>query len=216
MDFVELPTCLEAAVLGQALSHYRLGSSLTRKGDKWRLRIDRDLPDHIFNAFLNIIKEDKEKNQEVWNQAAKSMEDVEFWVDECETPEEMRAVAEDMKNSALQRETHKCEYAGSSTEFEAHMKAEDMRKKMLEENGLRFIFFGGKVMNCVLTLQEMEGKRTWNFSTSTPMKPPLNQPGRVPDEIVNVLVPAFLGEKYEEVEPKAVWNTVRHFVAEAS
>lgn len=154
---------------------------------------------------------------------------------ECQTEEDVKSLAEQMKAAAV-KDIDKCVYAASSTEKEARriatqpvevdvsngidhevkVKVKTLPEEMIEKGILRFIFWKDcdKPINLVFTLREDEDlKQEWNLSMSHGTH---QGPQRVDDDIANIIANAFLDSGWQEVEPKAFWNNVRHFIKDKS
>lgn len=96
----------------------------------------------------------------------------------------------------------------STTDEQAIERAKKASKSVMEDGHLRVIHHKGQLINVVLTKDQFAGR--WNFSTSviTGSLPP----GRVSDEVAEMLAVGFLGEGYQEIEPEGHWKTVRQFI----
>ena len=151
----------------------------------------------------------------------------------CENEEQLQVLVTQMKLASLKSIDRIDSYKASSTEEEAYRKANSPAsvkvsnessenefkikvktplEEMLDIGILRFIFWKDcdKPINIVFTLREDEDlKQEWNLSISHGTT---RGPQRVDDEIALVVANAFLDEGWQEVEPKAFWNTVRHFI----
>jgi hypothetical protein len=58
-------------------------------------------------------------------------------------------------------------------------------------------------------MERSDGLKQWNLSMSHGSP---SGPQRVADDLATMIAEAFLDEGYEEVETKAYWKTIRHFV----
>lgn len=128
----------------------------------------------------------------------------------CANQDDMRKLAAIMREVCLKDTDKVEEYTASKTEEDAFKRAEPIKEDIVSSGHLRFILTpDGKKTNVVFTLQETETAWIWNLSVShaTP-----TGPLRVDDELANMIVGAFLEDNYEEVEPKAAFKAVRHFV----
>lgn len=128
----------------------------------------------------------------------------------CDTQDDIRKLAEVMRNICL-KDVHVIEdYIASDTETEALNRSKAMEHDILDSGNLRFVETpDGKITNVVFTLQETKNNKIWNMSISHATT---SGPLRVDDELATFIVDAFLEKDYEEVEPKAIWKNVRHFV----
>lgn len=130
----------------------------------------------------------------------------------------MRKLAAEMRAICL-KDPDKIEgYEGSATEPQAKERAEAIKENIIESGHLRFINYvpnnpwDGRLTNVVYTLMERsDGVQQWNLSMSHANP---SGPQRVADDLAMMIVGAFLEEGWEEVEPKAYWKTIRHFVKE--
>jgi len=87
-----------------------------------------------------------------------------------------------------------------------------LREDIVASGHLRFIHYSpdGRIVNVVYTLLEPpESAKEWNLSMSHAT---LAGPRRVEDDLAKMICEAFLDDLYQEVDPKAYWKNVRHFV----
>lgn len=135
----------------------------------------------------------------------------------CRNQDDMRVLAGIMREAAIKDcAPAGSEYAASDTLDEAEEKAEVVVPDMLELGLLRFIQYEKNLpVNVVFTLREDApgSGREWNLSISHGTR---NGPERVADDLAKMIVEAFLEDDYQEVEPKAIWKTVRHFIKKAT
>lgn len=131
---------------------------------------------------------------------------------DCSNVDEMRLLAQQMRALCLV-DTDKIEgYVASTTKKECERRSYDVKEDIIASGHLRFIHFepDGRLVNVVCTLLEPEsGEKQWNLSMSHST---LVGPRRVEDDLALMVCEAFLGDNYEEVDPKAYWKNVRHFV----
>lgn len=131
----------------------------------------------------------------------------------CRDQADMRALAEIMRKAASKDyDPAGVKYAASDNIEEACEKAEVVVPDLLSDGKLRFIKYRDNLpVNVVLTLLEEGpgGGYEWNLSISHGT---VNGPERVEDSLAKMIVEAFLDADYQEVEPKSIWKTVRHFV----
>lgn len=132
----------------------------------------------------------------------------------CANQDDMRKLAGEMREICL-KDPDKVEgYEGSDTEEKALTRTAVVAPDMIASGHLRFIHYtvDHRLTNVVYTLMERsDGVKQWNLSMSHAN---LEGPQRVADDLALMIVGAFLEEGYEEVEPKAYWKTIRHFVKE--
>lgn len=142
---------------------------------------------------------------------------------DCLTHLDIRRLAKEMQTVCLNDVDHIENYEASKTELGARFKAEMMQEDMLESGHLRLIRYAidGRLVTVMFTMLEKQDKtREWHLSLSHPPKPfGGTSPERVDDDLANLIADCFLGEyketgEYQEVAPKAVWKTVRHFIRE--
>lgn len=139
----------------------------------------------------------------------------------CKDQDDIRQLATEMRLNAIadpdqfeQSESYK----GSKTEQEAWKKGNIAGVDLIESGHLRFIYFipDGKMVNIVFSLMEQEGGvKEWHLSISHGAEAP-ETPQRVNDDLCKLIIDAFLEKDYQEVEPKAFWKTIRHFVKTAN
>lgn len=129
----------------------------------------------------------------------------------CENEFDILKLAWEMKKVCLP-DVHVGEYVASVTEEEAIEKAKAMRDDIVSSGHLRFISYkDGRLANVCLTLLESnENKKQWNLSISHATA---EGPQRVSDDLALLIAKVFLGD-FEEVEPKAYWTNIRHFIKE--
>lgn len=132
----------------------------------------------------------------------------------CTSIEDVRKLAEEMRTAASLEPDENVEYVKSETVEEAENKAPSIIDQMLNLGILRFISYNGRLpVNICFTLRKddtLYGE--WNLSISHAT---VEGPVRVNDELASIIVKAFLEEDFQEVRPKAVWDTVRHFIKKA-
>lgn len=135
----------------------------------------------------------------------------------CRNQDDMRVLAEVMRKAASKDyDPAGVEYAASDDIEEASEKAEVVVPDLLSDGKLRFIKYEDNLpVNVVLTLlEEAPGSGyEWNLSMSHGT---VNGPERVADDLAKMIVEAFLDSDYQEVEPKAIWKNVRHFIKKAT
>lgn len=126
----------------------------------------------------------------------------------CKSIDDIKALAQEMRAICLKDTDKIDEYLASETIEEVQELAESNREDIFESGHLRYLLLNGKIITVVFTLLETPQKLEWNLSLSN-----LNKTGplRLDDEEALLVVNCFLGSKYEEVEPKSIWKTVRHF-----
>ena len=138
----------------------------------------------------------------------------------CQNIDDVRALAEEMRSAAIAEEASYSqdnpdegsgkEYAASESVEVAIKKAKPVAEEMLEQGILRFMSYRGRMpVNICFSLRKTKEFSEWNLSLSHGT---LEGPLRVKDDLAAVVIAAFLGDDFEEVPPKAVWDTVRHFV----
>jgi len=129
---------------------------------------------------------------------------------QCKNQDDMRSLAESMREKAVNNCT-RVEYAASASEEEAYEKSEIVVPDIIKLGLLRFIKYEQHLaVNVAFTLRETDdGGHEWNLSISHGTT---SGPKRVPDDLAKMIVDAFLEEGYTEVTPKAIWSTVRHFI----
>lgn len=135
---------------------------------------------------------------------------------DCANQDDMRKLAAEMRAICL-KDPDKIEgYEGSSTEVKAKFNSEMVRDNIIESGHLRFINYtvDYRLTNVVYTLMETSaGMKQWNLSMSHANP---QGPQRVADDLAKMIADAFLEDGYEEVEPKAYWKAIRHFVKAAT
>ena len=134
----------------------------------------------------------------------------------CRNIYDMKLLAVEMKKAALADVDlfpEGVDYTGSETVPQAIERAKEVVPDMIPSGKLRFIHYvpDRRLANVVLTAMERNGTRMWNLSMSHANP---SGPQRVANDLSEMIVEAFLGNTAQEVEPKAVWKTVRHFVME--
>lgn len=132
----------------------------------------------------------------------------------CDNQDDMRKLAAEMRAICLEDPDKIEGYEGSATEEEAKVRAEAIKEDIIESGHLRFINYtvDYRLTNVVFTLMECsDGKKLWNLSMSHANP---QGPQRVADDLAFMIAGAFLEDGYEEVEPKAYWKAIRHFVKE--
>lgn len=215
---IELANNVECAAFAVILGE--MGFDLEGVGElegKWCVITKNPVPPEVLTGIMLAMRKDQQNDPKKWQEALNQPpKHPNLSPVRCKSVDDIRALAAVMKVAASKDPDHVPEYEGSKTEFEAHMRGEDVGMMMVERGLNRFMLYEGYPIVLCLTLQVDGGKKYWNFSTSIVRQSQHDKPGRVPDEIIAVVVPAFIGEGYEEVEPKAVWKTVRHFVKEYS
>ena len=129
---------------------------------------------------------------------------------ECTDLGDIEELAGEMRAAALADIDYIDAYQASDSVQEALGKAKSVGERLSEMGHLRFISYrGGPPTNIVLTLMEnKDEERYWHLSMSHGT---VNGPQRVDDELADMIVYAFLEDGWIEVEPKAVFKTVRHF-----
>jgi hypothetical protein len=130
----------------------------------------------------------------------------------CANKDDMRKLAQEMRAVCLQDVDQIEGYEGSPTEGEAKIRAAQMQDDLISSGQLRFINYTPdyRLTNVCFTLMERsDGLKQWNLSMSHGSP---SGPQRVADDLATMIAEAFLDEGYEEVETKAYWKTIRHFV----
>lgn len=133
----------------------------------------------------------------------------------CSTVDEMRVLSQQMRELCLVDIDHVDEYVASPTQEAALQRAKVVNDDIIASGHLRFIHYqpDGRLVNVVYTLLDPEnGKKEWNLSMSHAT---LAGPKRVDDDLATMICEAFLGNDYQEVDPKAFWKNVRHFTMPA-
>ena len=133
----------------------------------------------------------------------------------------MRKLAAEMRAICVENPDKIEGYQGSETETKAQWRAVAVAPSIIESGHLRFINYtvDHRLTNVVYTLMEIStGMKQWNLSMSHANP---EGPQRVADDLAYMIAGAFLEEGspegfYEEVEPKAFWKTIRHFVKAAT
>jgi hypothetical protein len=128
----------------------------------------------------------------------------------CSNIEDMRKLAREMRLISLVDPDDE-PYCASSSEKEANERAANFAKSVIDSGHLRFILFSpdNRLVNVVYTLLELDNTKEWNLSISHAT---VNGPNRVNDDLALMICEAFLGNSYQEIEPKAIWKNVRHFI----
>ena len=127
----------------------------------------------------------------------------------CKSSGDVAELAREMRIAAMTTPDD-VQYAPSESVEEAEKKAPSVAEMMLSRGILRFLSYNGRMpTNICFTLREEEDFSEWNLSISHAT---LEGPVRVNDELAAIIVGEFLGEGFQEVPPKAVWDTVRHFI----
>ena len=128
----------------------------------------------------------------------------------CKSPEDIAELAKEMRIAATATPDD-VQYTPSGSVEEAEKKAPSVAEMMLSRGILRFLSYNGRMPTniCFTLREEEEDFSEWNLSISHAT---LEGPVRVDDELASIIVGEFLGEGYQEVPPKAVWDTVRHFI----
>jgi hypothetical protein len=86
----------------------------------------------------------------------------------------------------------------------------DFLDNLVKSGTLRFLVYkDNPIVNICLTLRTEKDLKEWNLSIS---RVTLKGLLRVEDNLVNLIAGTFLGKGYQEVEPKAIWKTIRHFI----
>lgn len=125
-------------------------------------------------------------------------------------PEDLANLVKEMRLAATATPDVDIKYAPSGNVEEAEKKAPSVAEALLSRGILRFASYKGRMpVNICFTLRKEEDFSEWNLSISHAT---LEGPVRVNDELAIIIVNEFLGEGYQEVPPKAVWDTVRHFI----
>jgi hypothetical protein len=135
----------------------------------------------------------------------------------CENFEDISKLAQEMRLAASADPDIDVEYQKSETfeiaESRAKAKSDEgisVADRMLNRGILRFISYQRRLpVNVVFTLRKDENINEWNLSISHAT---VEGPVRVNDELASMIVEAFLEKDFQEVPPKAVWDTVRHFI----
>lgn len=125
----------------------------------------------------------------------------------CRNKEDISRLAAEMKQ-VCEADPDKEEVEYSKTETEAKVRSEMVKEDVISSGHLRFIHYRGHTVNVVLTLDEYTEPHRWNFSMSIATH---QGPKRVPEEIADDIVDAFLGEGYQEIEAQGYWKAVRQF-----
>jgi hypothetical protein len=128
----------------------------------------------------------------------------------CSNVEDMRKLAKQMRLISLDDPDDK-PYRASASEKEANENAVSIEKSIVESGHLRFILFppDNRLVNVVYTLLELNNTKEWNLSLSHAT---VDGPNRVDDDLALMICEAFLSNSYQEIEPKAIWKNVRHFI----
>lgn len=128
----------------------------------------------------------------------------------CSDIEDMRWLAKQMRLVGLADPDDE-PYRASSSEKETNERAVAVKKNIIDSGRLRFILFSPdhRLVNVVYTLLELNNTKEWNLSLSHAT---VNGPNRVDDDLALMISEAFLGNSYQEIEPKAIWKNVRHFI----
>jgi len=133
----------------------------------------------------------------------------------CSNIDEMRLLAQQMRALCLVDPDKVEGYTASTTKEECDKRSLDVQADIIASGHLRFIHYppDGRIVNVVYTLLEPEsGEKEWNLSMSHAT---LAGPRRVEDDLAKMICEAFLDDFYQEVDPKAYWKNVRHFVKAA-
>lgn len=131
----------------------------------------------------------------------------------CSSVEDMSVLAEHMRNICIKNPDKIKGYVGSNTKEEAEERSSVVRESVISSGHLRFIRYtpDDRIVNVVLTLLDDDNKKEWNLSMSHGSS---SGPKRVADDLSKLICKAFLGNSYKEVDPKAFYKEIRHFVKE--
>ena len=138
----------------------------------------------------------------------------------CVNKDDLDRLAATMRQAAINDPDKIDEYKASGTEAEANSNAAEIGPDIIESGLCRLLVLYPKGVHSSIrvpvvvtfTLKDDGKQQEWNLSMSIPGA---HGPGRVPDEIAIIIVLAFMQGEAEEVESKAYWKTVRHFVKPA-
>lgn len=132
----------------------------------------------------------------------------------CANQDDIRKLAQQMRALCLKDPDQIDAYQESKTEEQAQWRAAMNQQDIVSNGHLRFLNYmpDGRLTNVVFTLMERSDKvKQWNLSISHANP---SGPQRVADDLATMIAQAYLDDGYEEVEAKAIWKTIRHFVKE--
>lgn len=134
----------------------------------------------------------------------------------CYNLYDIQVLAQEMRDLCLSEPPDTEEYRASKTIEEAEATAKSAQQSIIDSGHLRFIYYvpDDLMVNVVFTLLETPDRSEWDLSLSVSARNRLflKEPERVEDNLAKLICDAFLDDSYEEVEPKAIFKYVRHFV----